>query len=379
VSWRYESKRRTTLIGEGSLESIAGELKSLGAQRAILVSTRRASASAVASVVRELLGESLVAEFAAVRPHVPIADVDAVVELARRSDADCIVALGGGSVSDAAKAVALCLGGVAASELSGMHGDVGALIPIVAVPTTLSGAETTMGGMFSAEGHKRGFGANGLQPGLIIHDSRQLAEVPPEILTSTGMNALAHCLEALVVRAANPITDAIALEGTEKLGLGLVQLAHGDTSSDVLTRLQIGAALGGICLDTSMVGVHHALCHALGSTFGISHGESNSVILPKALAYNLPSSETAQRRAADRLGPVLHGLGVSEAHDLPTQVADLQLAIGVPRTLSELGVDRAGLGAVADETYTEVVTYQQNPRTPASADELLAILQEAFD
>jgi alcohol dehydrogenase class IV len=379
VSWRYDSKRRVTLIGEQSINGIERELDKWGVKRAVIIATSRASKSESAELVRIQLGARLASEFSGVRPHSPIADIAEALRVAQNAKADCLVAVGGGSASDAAKAVAAALSGVAITELAGMHGELDSLVSLAAVPSTLSGAETTMGGMFSEEGRKRGFGAYGLGARLVVHDPRQLADVPVDILTTTGMNALAHCLEGLSCQGANPISDAHALGGVENLAAGLIRLVRGESSVEVLTMLQVGATFGGICLDTSGVGIHHALCHALGSTFGIAHGDSNSVILPIALRYNQPASYASQERAALRLGAVLSGLGVSSTTDLPAQVECLQRTIGVPRSLSELGVDQERMGDVAQEAFRELVASGRNPRIPGSPGELVALLDQAFE
>jgi alcohol dehydrogenase class IV len=269
------------LIGARSLDNLDEQLQSLGIERAVLLASSRASSSGAATLVRELAGKRLAGEFTAIRPRAPIEDITRAFEVAEGVRADGLVTVGGGSSIDAAKAVALLLGGVQAASLAGMHtpDEFQSVAPVVAVPTTLSGAETTRGGMFYKDGEKLAFGGDGLGARLIVHDPRQLADVPVAVIASTGMNALAHCLEGLICLSANPITDAMALEGAERLARGMVQLTRDDSPIDVITDLQVGAALGGLCLDTSGIGVHHALCHALGAVYGVAHGASNSVVL----------------------------------------------------------------------------------------------------
>lgn len=378
---RFDTDEQTTLIGPGALKRLRQELEARKLSRLYVVSSTRAAKSRAGEVVREQLAGLVVGTFETVQPHAPRSDVEVMSERAGSLRADAIVAFGGGSSSDSAKALSLLLAGAEPRAGNGGWGDkpVGTLCPVVAVPTTLSGAEYTAWGALLDNGRKVGFPAVGRATAakVVVYDPEAFSDVPDEVLQTTGMNALAHCLESAYSRETNLITQAIAHEGTIVLARGMLQLAIAGDGPGAISWLMTGAVLGGLCLATGGACIHHGLCHALGTTFGMAHGISNSVILPYALEFNAPYTRDIQENLAQALGGVLDEFSVVHGPSLPEQVAAVQAVIGVPTNLRDAGAVEGRLGEVAAEAMKSP-TVQRNPRDIHAAGELLDVLGRAY-
>jgi alcohol dehydrogenase len=313
--------------------------------------------------------------------HAPIADTERIAESLRGVDVDAIVALGGGSVSDTAKGVAILMaeGGRLEDHCSVftppdvLHSPVmtAPKVPVVVVPTTLSGAEVTPGGgATNADRVKRTFWDPQVAARVIAFDPSLLRTVPIDVLVTTGMNGLAHCAEGLYSRTANPISTAFAVAGARNLANGLRRLTSGDTSNEAFDELAAGAALGGLVIANARVGLHHAICHVLGARAGIPHGVANSIMLPNVLRYNQPQTEAAQRALATAIDP--------ESAAPASEVVDaLRVRVGAPRSLREAGLRADDLPSVAAGTMQDRGLFF-NPRTVADQNEVLRLLEQAW-
>lgn len=318
-----------------------------------------------------------------IRGHAPIADTEAMAAELAGAELDALVAIGGGSVSDTAKGVAILLaeGGGLEEHCSVFrppdHFDPRELdapkLPVVAVVSTLSGAEVTPGGgATSADGVKRTFWDPKLACRMLAYDPQVLRDVPSEVLVSTAMNGLAHCAEGLYSRTANGVSSALATGATRHLASGLRAITRSDDwSDDSLDELGVGAAMSGLVITNARVGLHHAICHVLGAKCGVPHGVANSIMLPHVLRFNLPETRSAQEAFAQALA------GDAAAKDPPATAADFQSQIGAPTRLRDAGVGSGQLDGIAADTMQDRGCYF-NPRTVGSADAVREILQQAW-
>jgi maleylacetate reductase len=279
--------------------------------------------------------------------HVPIETAEAARAEARRLDADVCIAVGGGSTTGLAKAIALELG-----------------LPILAIPTTFAGSEMTPIWGLTEGGAKRTGRDPKVLPRVVIYDPVLTLTLPPEIAGPSGMNAIAHCVEALYAENANPITSLMAEEGIRALAESLPRVVARSDDLEARTNALYGAWLAGACLGSVGMALHHKLCHTLGGSFNLPHAETHGVILPYAAAYNLEAAREAMRRVARALGVGNAAAGLYE----------LGRRLGAPKGLRELGMkegdlDRAASLAAQNPYY--------NPR-PVTREGMRALLEEAF-
>jgi maleylacetate reductase len=344
MQFQYESLAGRVLFGVGVVARLGDELDRLGATRALAIASKRAA--------DELAGwvgpERCAGVHTGVAEHVPVEAAAAAREAAGRAGADCLVAMGGGSAIGLAKAVAL--------ELD---------VPIVAVPTSYSGSEMTpIYGLTSRQGKRTGRDQRVL-PRVVLYDPELTVGLPPRVSGSSGMNALAHCLEALYGPGANPVTALSALEGTRALTRGLPVAVSRPDDLDGRTDALYGAHLGGASLAVAGVAIHHQLCHVLGGSFGLPHADLNAVVLPHAARF-------VSDAVPAELAQVAKALGAEEA---ATGLYDFARRLGTPASLAELGMAAGDLERAAELAVTAVA---RAPR-PASVEDLRALLRDAFE
>jgi maleylacetate reductase len=344
-SFVYEQLPSRVVFGPGSFDGIAGEIEKLGLKRAIVLSTpgqRR-----LADEAAKRLGVATGGIFAEAVMHVPVETARAARETARRLAADCAVAIGGGSTIGLGKAIALDSG-----------------LPIIAVPTTYSGSEMTPIYGLTENGVKRTGRDRKVLPRVVIYDPRLTVDLPAKVSAPSGMNALAHCVEALYAQDANPITSLMAAEGIHALARALPVVVKEPQNLEGRGDALYGAWLAGAALGQVAMGIHHKLCHTLGGSFNLPHAEVHTVILPHATAYNRAAVPEAMRVIAQGLG----------AKDAAQGLYDLAKAIGAPVSLREIGMPEDGLERAA-KLATESPYY--NPR-PVEYAGVLQLLTDAY-
>jgi alcohol dehydrogenase len=374
------------IFGPGALEQLAGELAALGIRRPLLLAGPRTARSTIYARVAELPPPLACRSFTGVPEHSSVAAVAALVTAARAHDADGFIALGGGSVSDTAKAASLLLaeGGELSAHASRFTPPATLVIPelsapklpIVAIPTTASGAEATASlGVRTDDARKKLlFWDPKLAARVILIDPAANADVPASIMLATGMNGLAHCIEGLYSKVRTPVTTALALHAIGLFRDALPAVAASPRSVECRATLLTAAHLSGLVLTNARTCLHHAICHALGAVTGASHGQANAVMLPHALAFNAPA-------ASDAMAAMVRAWGGSSRGDAPATaiglVRDLQSEIGVTTRLRDIGVAREALADVAHAVMGERGVYF-NPRAVEGPQQIEALLQAAW-
>ena len=340
------------VFGAGSLKQLPAEVERLGAQRALVLATPEQEN--VAAKVSSMLGERSAGVFARAVMHVPIETARAAREEARRLNADCAVAVGGGSTTGLGKAIALDSG-----------------LPIVAVPTTYAGSEMTpIYGLTEGGVKKTGRDVRVL-PKTVVYDPDLTMTLPLALSVTSGLNAIAHAAEGLYTPEPNPIIALMAEEGIAALARALPAL-HADIDDRHARHDALyGAWLCGAVLGHVAMGLHHKLCHTLGGTFNLPHAETHTVVLPHALAYNSAAAPQAMARIARALGRADGGDPLSAARALHA----LATRLGAPTALRDIGMPADGLDRAAD---LAVQTPYPNPRA-LERPPLRALLQRAFD
>ncbi len=233
-------------------------------------------------------------------------------------------------------------------------------MPILAIPTTYAGSEMTpIWGITEGGVKKTGRDARVL-PKTVIYDPCLTVTIPPQLTATSGMNAIAHCVEALYAKDANPIISMCAEEGIRALAQSLPVAVKEPENLDARSRALYGAWLAGISLGSVGMALHHKLCHTLGGTFNLPHAETHTVVLPHATAYNSSAAPQAMTRIASALG----------AGNAAEGLYDLALSMGAPTSLASLGMKPEDLDAAADLAVQNPY-YNPRPVTRAAVYELL--------
>ena len=248
------------------------------------------------------------------------------------------------------------------------------------IPTTLSAAEVTpgLGIRNEADAKKLLFWDVKLAPRMIILDPVANLEVPLQVMTTTGMNAFAHCIEGLYSKVRNPFSEGLALQGIRLLHQALPAMARAPEDPEARGRALVGAQLSGMVIANARVGIHHAVCHCLGALGGLSHGVANSVFLPHAMRYNLDVAAAQIKLAGEAMGLGLRDVPNDEAaRQTIVAVVAMQQAAGVPTRLRDTGLDRALFPAIAAHAMVDRGLFF-NPRPTASADVVVDLLEQAW-
>jgi maleylacetate reductase len=336
--WTHTGYAQQIVFGAGAVGRLGEVLRTIGARRALLVTTSGRHTSDDGQRVVRALGRALASTFAEVQSHVPVPLVQAAVQQARADGVDAVVSFGGGSCADLAKAVCFFV-----EQEQGMpgssHVDRPAL-PHVSVPTTYSGAELTpfFGMTDPSTRQKSGAGGPTTAPVVAVYDPVLTVSTPPRVSAETGMNALAHCVEAAWSPHRTPEAEAVALAGARRIFHALPLVVDEPDDIDIRAGMLEGAVLGGRCLQNASMGVHHGLSQMIGGRTGIAHGLANAIVLPHAVRFNADAVPDEVRRIGEAIG----------APDDPAgAIADLVERLGLPSRLSDVGVGADDLDAIA--------------------------------
>jgi maleylacetate reductase len=346
--YAYDLRQSRVVFAPGAVRDIAKELDTLGTvgtPRAFVLSTR-GRLTALPSL-DELLPKKLAGVFDASVEHVPVATVAAARAEFDRAQANVCVAIGGGS--------SIGLGKILARDTG---------VPLVAVPTTYSGSEmTSIWGVTDESGKRTGRDARAAAR-VVVYDPELTLALPREVSAASGMNALAHAVEALYAANASPMALVIAEESVRMLSDALPRVMADPHEVESRIRALSGAHLAGRALDLAAMGLHHRLCHVLGGSFGLPHAPTHAALLPYVLAFNAPAAPAAMLRLARAMG----------GGDAVSAVTALGRALGVAVPLATLGLREDDLDRVAQEATASPYA---NPR-PADRDDVRAILGAAL-
>jgi maleylacetate reductase len=333
------------VFGAGSLDELPREIGLLGAERALVLSTPEQTPQA--EDVAKRLGERCAGIFPRAVMHVPIETARAAREEALRLGVDCAVAIGGGSTTGLGKAIAL-----------------ESALPIVAIPTTYAGSEMTPIYGITEGGLKKTGRDPRVLPKTVIYDPTLTLGLPVGLSVTSGMNAIAHSVEGLYARDANPINSMMAEEGIRALAQGLPRVKAKPADPDARSDCLYGAWLCGAVLGAVGMALHHKLCHTLGGTWNLPHAETHTVLLPHAAQYNAAA-------APEAMGRVARALGVKDA---ARGLYDLAKSLGAPVALKAIGMPEGDLDRAAELATTSPYW---NPR-PIERAAIRALLDRAY-
>ncbi|KAK5000129.1 hypothetical protein LTR66_000954 [Elasticomyces elasticus] len=331
-SFEYNVNPGRIVFGSGSINKLPEEIKRLNASSPLLLSTSRGTkyTNKLAEILRRASIEPA-GTFNNAVTHTPVSVTDQAMESMEQKTADCVVSIGGGSVVGLGKPLSIRTG-----------------LPHICIPTTYAGSEMTPILGETDAGKKVTRTDPNVLPAVVIYDVDLTMTLPIAVCTTSGVNAIAHAVEALYAKNTNPILSLLALEGVKVLAEALPPIIQDPSSKPTRERALYGAWLCGTCLGFSAMGLHHKICHTLGGSFGLPHAETHTIVLPHALSYNAPAIAKQMRDLAtvlpDSEGDALKGLSL------------LLKSLNAPRALRDFGmkesdVDRA-VGLVMGAQYS---------------------------
>lgn len=340
-----QTARVSTRFGSGVRWDVAKEVAALGSLRALILSTPEQAG--VAMEIAGVIGDHAVGLYSKAAMHTPLDITEDAVAHARQVEADCLVAIGGGSTIGLSKAIALRTS-----------------LPQIVIPTTYAGSEATPILGQTENGIKTTLIDPTIQPSVILYDAELVCSLPIKMTVTSSLNAMAHAVEGLYAQNKNPISTLLAVEGLRAFKNALPKVLEKPGDLNARGETLYAAWLCGTVLGQVGMALHHKLCHSLGAAFNLPHSETHAVILPYAVSYN-------EQAAKNELEPVSEIFGGSS----PAQALfDFSRVMNAPLSLQALGLQETDLDKAAD-----LATYKPywNPR-PVNRDDIRKLLQRAW-
>jgi 4-hydroxybutyrate dehydrogenase len=376
----YGSRRRNVMIPFlrlpkvqfefGAIEALPGELIELGVSRPLYLTDRGLIRSGVFSIVRRVTAGAEISLFDEIPENPTVEGIERALKVYRSGSCDGVVAVGGGSVIDSAKAVSLLAAhpGTVADYHSAPDKITLPVAPLIAVPTTAgTGSEVSRGAGIHPDGKTRsaGISSHNLVPKVAICDPNLTMSLPPELTASTGMDAFSHCVEGFLAKGVNPLVDAIALDGIRRTMTYLETAVADGRNREARWHMMMAALEGGISISKGL-----GPAHALGNTFG-DRGFRHGILVTMALPGTLRAAEA---HAADRLDVLAMVMGVKSRDALPNAIRDFSNKLGIPMSLSKLGYTNVDVDEAAEDASKSFFNVG-SPHHPGPA-EYKAIIQE---
>jgi len=371
------------VFGVGTVQQVAAEAARLGVSRPLVVTDSGLAQTDIPGLVTGVLDAAQVTWtlFAEVEPNPSVETVLKGVDIYRREGCDGIIAVGGGSPIDAAKAIGLlAANGGDIRDYFGADKVKKPLPPLIAIPTTCgTGSEVTQYTVITdtQKKFKMGIGSPYNIPKVAIVDPTLLARLPSRMVAATGMDALCHAVESYTSQAAQPASDALNLHAIRLIGEHLRPAVANGNLAD-LSGMAMASMLAGMGFNNTRTTLVHAMSHAVTGHAHVPHGIANAILLPHVLEFNLIGNPEKHADIADALGEDTEGLTLMEAARLAVDtVRDLSNDVGIPTGLREVGVTDAMLEALADDTMKAALGVALNPRRP-TREEVLALYRGAM-
>jgi maleylacetate reductase len=375
VHFSYETAVQRIIFGSGARNQLPAVAGDFGWQNLLLCTSPHLAASGAAGhLVSSLIGRD-VAVFDRVAAHVPEAQVLQVLAVAQQKGCDALIALGGGSVIGLAKAVSY--------RLTAGPSQTPPRVPVVAIPTTYAGSEMTpVFGITQpdAEGSPRKvtFRDTAITPRVVLYDPQLTVDLPAPLSASSGVNALAHCIEAVYSLTRNPLSTAAALRGIQLIQSALPACVKDGQDLAARDQMLQGAHLAGIALATVSMGIHHGTGHVLGGTAGVPHGVANCIVLPHAMRFNAEAVPQQLALVAEALGVQRSGRSDFEMALAAADAAQaLTRHLNTPQQLRQAGVARSLLPQLAKNMLLSKAVLN-NPKPLTSEEQALTFLEEMW-
>lgn len=371
----------TSYFGKGAIESIVPEFQQRGFSKAAVVTDKGLIEHGIATKVTKLLDNATIdyALYDGIVPNPTIQNVKDGVAFVKEAEADCLIAIGGGSPIDTAKAIGIILANPEFSDvisLEGVADTKNPCLPILAVPTTSgTAAEVTINYVITDEANHRKFVCVDPHdiPIVAFIDSDMMMGMPKKLAASTGMDAMTHAIEGLITKGAWEMTDMLHLKAIEIIGHSLEASVEGDQNGR--EKMALGQYIAGMGFSNVGLGLVHGMAHPLSAWYNIPHGVACAALLPTVMKYNKEYTGEKYREIALVLG--IKGAAEMSLEDVRDaacgEIDRLSKAVGIPATISELGVKETDIPAIAEDALRDVCT-PGNPRE-TTVEEIIALYQ----
>lgn len=375
----------TSYFGAGARRMLAGELRDRGFTKAFVVTDRDLIRFGVAGRVTGVLDDAGIAYeiFSDLKQNPTVKNVQAGVEAFRRSGADAIVAVGGGSAMDTAKAVGIIAANPTFGDVVSLEGAAPTAdrsIPVFALPTTAgTAAEVTINYVVTDEANTRKMVCVDPKdiPAVAIIDAELMAAMPKGLTAATGMDALTHAIEGYITKGAWTLTDMFELKAVELIARWLPAAVENGADTEAREGMAVAQYIAGMGFSNVGLGLVHGMAHPLGAFYDIPHGVANALLLPCVMQYNMESSPAKFGDVARAMGVDTAGMDTRQAAQAAVDaVRALALRVGIPQRLSSLGVREEDLPRLAASAQADVCT-PGNPRD-TTVEEILSLYREAF-
>lgn len=342
----YNAAPGRVVFGHGVIAQAGAEMDRLGLKRALVLTTPQQAGDG--QKLAQTLGARAAGTYANATMHTPSNVTEEAMALASSLSIDCTIALGGGSTTGLGKAIAYRTD-----------------LPQVVIPTTYAGSEMTDILGETKDGVKTTVRSPKILPEVVIYDVDLTLGLPVGLSATSGMNAIAHAVEAVYAKDRNPVISLMSVEGIRALASALPVIVNDPLNKTARSDALYGAWLCGVALGAISMSLHHKLCHVLGGSFDLPHAETHTVVLPHATAFN-------EAAVPDLLAPVAKALGAAKAGQ---GLFDLAVKLGAPTKLSQIGMKADGIERASD---IAVQSPYYNPR-PFTRDEIRDVITSAFN
>lgn len=373
----------TSYFGAGSISEIVTEAKKRAFKKALVVTDPDLIKFNVAKNVTDLLdGAGLAYEiFSQVKANPTVNVVKAGIEAFKKAGADYLIAIGGGSSMDTAKAIGIIINNPEYADVTSLEGAIDTKnpsVPIIAVPTTAgTAAEVTINYVITDEDKKRKFVCVDPHdiPVVAVIDAKMMSSMPKGLTASTGMDALTHAIEGYTTLGAWELTDMMHLKAIEIISRSLRKAVENDPQGR--EDMALGQYIAGMGFSNVGLGVVHGMAHPLGAFYDTPHGIANAVLLPYVMEYNAEYTGEKFKYIAEAMGVDTTGMSQAEYRVAAVNaVKQLSKDVGIPEKLHEIGVKEEDLQALSESAFADVCT-GGNPR-PCTVESILGIYKTAF-
>lgn len=373
----------TSYFGAGSISEIVTEAKKRAFKKALVVTDPDLIKFNVAKNVTDLLEKAGLAYdiFSQVKANPTVKVVKAGIEAFKAAGADYLIAIGGGSSMDTAKAIGIIINNPEYADVTSLEGAIDTknpCVPIIAVPTTAgTAAEVTINYVITDEEKKRKFVCVDPHdiPVVAIIDAKMMSSMPKGLTASTGMDALTHAIEGYTTLGAWELTDMMHLKAIEIISRSLRKAVENDPQGR--EDMALGQYIAGMGFSNVGLGVVHGMAHPLGAFYDTPHGIANAVLLPYVMEYNAEYTGEKFKYIAEAMGVDTTGMSQAEYRATAVNaVKQLSKDVGIPEKLHEIGVKEEDLQALSESAFADVCT-GGNPR-PCTVESILGIYKTAF-
>ena len=357
-------------FGPGARQVLPQEVKRLGLHKAFVATDKDLIKFGVADKVLDVLRQANIPYeiFSEIKPNPTVSNVKAGVEAFAKSGADFILAIGGGSSMDTAKAVGIITNNPEFADVVSLEGTADTKkksVPIIALPTTAgTAAEVTINYVITDEQNQKKMvcvDPNDI-PAIAIVDAELMYSLPKGLTAATGMDALTHAIEGLITKGAWEMSDMFEIKAIEMIARYLETAVNEPTNPEARNGMAVAQYIAGMAFSNVGLGVVHGMAHPLGAIFDIPHGVANALLLPTIMEFNAPAALDKYVEIAKAMKVYADGMTREEAADAAVKaVKELALRVGIPQHLSQLGIKAEDLERLAEAACADVCT-PGNPR-----------------